>query len=163
MVNIPPIIRRFPSSVILTVALVVFVASVLIFTLPFEVQDVGSTNATASCGPPVFEIAASEYASPSTIVPPGTTIALGPLAQLPSSTTTPAPFGVTLSTAPPATIKDVAAATTTSTLDLKLVQQACGGVASQRFLFGGLGIVIALLLGYLARLRRARKFGYVVR
>jgi len=167
MVNVPPIIRRFPSSVILTVSLVVFVASVLVFMMPFEVAEVGPTSATASCGPPVFEIAASEYAAPSTIVPPGTTADLGPLAQLPSSSTTiPAPFGVTVSTAPPATAPLgalTASATTSSTLDLKLVQEACGGPASRRFLLGGLGIIVAMVLGYLARLRRSRKFGYVVR
>lgn len=159
---VPPIIRRFPSSLLLALSLLTFFIAVLIFTLPFDVDQVGPTNATANCGPPVFEIGASEYAAPSTIVPPGTTIERRPPSP---PTTPPAPFGIPITTA--STAPGLAAlepsTTTSSTLDLNLVKQACGAPASKRFFLGGLGIVAALAIGYLARVSRSHKFGYVVR
>ncbi len=164
MVTVPPIVRRFPTSVLLAASLVVFVASVLVFTLPFDVDRGGPASSTASCGPPIFEIGASDFASPSTIVPPGSTSPLGPLAQIPTSTSTTAAPGLSVpfGSQPPSTTVP-GPTTTPSTLDPKLVQEACAGPASQRFLYGGLGVVTALLLGYLARLRRSHRFGYVVR
>jgi hypothetical protein len=166
---VPPILRRFPTSLLLALALLTFVASVLLFTVPFEVENVGPTNATAPCGPPIFEIAASDYASPTTIEPPDTTFE-PPLAKLASSTTTSSityVFGIpvtpttnpTAITPPPSTVP----VSTTSTIPLDLVKQSCGAPASKRFFLGGLGIVVAAVIGYLARLRRAAKFGYVVR
>src|SRR4051794_36369129 len=124
---VPPILRRFPSSLLLALALVTFVGSVLLFTLPFDVDEVGPTNATASCGPPVFEIGASEYATPSTIMPTGTTLDLGPLARLPSTTTTAAVgFGAPVTTLPPTSSPTTTElpTTTVSTIPTELIKQA---------------------------------------
>lgn len=163
---VPPVLKRFPTSLLLAVALVLFVGSVLVFTLPFEVTDVGPTNATAACGPPWFEFAASDYSSPSTIVPPGTTAEPSPLASVPSSTTTSiAVWGAPPGTPPTGVGTSVASATasTATTLATDVVKQACGAPASKRLLIGGLGMLGALVVGYLARLRRTAKFGYVAK
>jgi hypothetical protein len=167
-----PILKRFPTSLLLGLALVTFVASVLLFTVPFEVDQVGPAGATAECGPPIFEIAASDYAAPSTIAPPETTAELSPLERLAASSTSSSityVFGIPVTTTTLAghTTTTLAPPTTTtpppSTIPLADVKASCGGPASQRFFFGGLGIVVAFVIGYLARLRRAARFGYVVK
>jgi hypothetical protein len=168
---VPPVLRRLPTSLLLALSLVIFGASVLLFTVPFDVDHVGPTDSTADCGPPIFEIAASDEAAPSTIAPPNTT-QIPALERLAESTTTSSityVFGipVTTTTLPGATTTSTepqtTVAPTTSTIPLQDVKASCGAPASKRFFLGGLGIVAAAVVGYLARLRRAAKFGYVVK
>jgi hypothetical protein len=169
---VSPILRRFPTSLLLALSLVIFGASVLLFTVPFEVEHVGSNDSTADCGPPIFEIAASDYAAPSTVAPPNTT-QIPPLERLAEQQSTTSSityvFGipVTTTTRPGATTSSTEPTTTeaptTSTIPLQDVKASCGAPASKRFFLGGIGIVAAAVVGYLARLRRAAKFGYVVK
>ena len=169
-----PLLRRFPTSLLLALSLLTFVGSVLLFTIPFEVENVGANKETAACGPPIFEIAASDYAAPSTIAPPDTTAELPFIARISSSTTSSIQtyvFGipVTTTTLPGQSTTSTVitpvgtSAPPPSTIPLTDVKASCGAPASKRFFLGGMGIVVAAVIGYLARLRRAQKFGYVVR
>jgi hypothetical protein len=170
-----PLLRRFPTSLLLALSLLTFVGSVLLFTIPFEVDNVGANKETADCGPPIFEIAASDYAAPSTIAPPDTTAELPFIARIPSSSTTSSiqtyVFGVPVTTTTlPGQSTTTTIVTTVgtsapppSTIPLADVKASCGAPASKRFFLGGIGIVVAAIIGFLARLRRAAKFGYVVR
>jgi hypothetical protein len=166
-----PLLQRFPTSLLLALSLLTFVGSVLLFTIPFEVSNVGPKQETADCGPPIFEIAASDYAAPSTIAPPDTTAELPFIARISSSTTATNVFGVpiTPSTLPgQTTVSTIPTSVGTTapppvTIPLADVKASCGAPASKRFFLGGIGIIVAAVIGYLARLRRAAKFGYVVR
>src|SRR5262245_41624253 len=156
-----PAFQRLPSTLLLVLAAVTFVGSILLLMLPFDVSDAGPDDAAAPCGPPLFEVTSGEYATPSTVAPPGTTIPLPPT----TPPTTIIVFGVPVTNPPPPTLATLPTipTSTTSTLPTELVREVCSSPASQRTFFGILGLVAAAVIGYFGRRLRAQRYGYVVR